>query len=141
MKIGQILSLKGRNVLMIGPRATLADVVDRLVEANIGSLLVEDAGQFVGIITERDILRASASRRTRLDELRVSDHMTTDVITGSSEDEVTRGMGLMTENRIRHLPIMDDGQLVGMISIGDLVKAQHEELQVENHYLKTYIQS
>jgi CBS domain-containing protein len=67
--------------------------------------------------------------------------MSSELITGSSDDEVGAIMGLLTKHRIRHLPIVDDGQLAGIISIGDVVKAQHDQLSMENHYLKSYIQS
>ncbi len=96
----------------------------------------------VGIISERDILRAWAANRSSLDPLRVSEIMTREVATCAPHDSVQDAMGMMTERRIRHLPIIDDrGELVGIVSIGDLVKHQHDQLTMENHYLKTYIQS
>jgi CBS domain-containing protein len=94
----------------------------------------------VGIITERDILRCCAARRMPLDACRVEDTMTGDVVTGKPGDSVEDTMGLMTEKRIRHLPILEDGRLCGLISIGDVVKAQHRIMAIENQYLKTYIQ-
>ena len=140
MKLQEILRVKGTGVHKIGPEASLAEVVQRLVECGCGSLLVCDGDRMVGIITERDILRACAAKAAPLEEIRVTVHMTVEVVTGSPGDDVSDIMGLMTSKRIRHLPIMEDAELAGMISIGDVVKAQHAHLSVENHYLKEYIQ-
>jgi CBS domain-containing protein len=142
MNLHEILRAKGRNVHTVVPHASLADVVDRLVEHNVGSLVVcGEAGEMVGIITERDILRACASRRFGLEDRTVEKHMTPNPITGTPHDDMESVMGIMTENRIRHLPIVEDGRLVGIVSIGDIVKWQHQELTRENHYLMSYIQS
>jgi len=142
MSLREILNGKGATVFSIGPDATLADVVDQLVEHNCGSLLVCDSfGKMVGIITERDILRACAARQGALEKLMVRNYMTAKVLTGKLEDSLDATMGLMTEHRVRHLPIFDDQELAGMISIGDLVKTHYNHLSVENHYLKSYIQS
>jgi CBS domain-containing protein len=97
--------------------------------------------EMVGIITERDILRASASTRGPLDFLRVEERMTRCPIVASPTDEVEDVMCVMTERRIRHVPVVESGRLIGIISIGDTVKAQHDELCRENYYLKSYIQS
>ena len=141
MILSEILQAKGRRIYTIVAHASLADVVDKLVEYNVGSLVVcADDGRLAGIVTERDILRACAARR-RLEDNIVEHNMTTDVITASPRDNVETVMGLMTEHRIRHLPILEDDRLVGIISIGDIVKAQHEELTRENYYLMSYIQS
>ena len=95
----------------------------------------------VGIISERDILRAFASGTGSLDQLQTEQFMTSKVFTGELDDSVETIMGLMTEKRIRHLPVLKNGKLSGIISIGDVVKAQHDHLTMENHYLKNYIQS
>ncbi|HQU45195.1 MAG TPA: CBS domain-containing protein, partial [Pirellulales bacterium] len=87
------------------------------------------------------ILRACAGRRAPLDQLKVTDAMSHELITGSPTDSIDDIMGLMTERRIRHLPVLVDDKLVGIISIGDVVKAHHDEVTMENHYLKSYIQS
>ena len=147
MFIEDILRDKGSKVFSIQPEATLDDVVQKLVGHNCGSLLVCqnaddcDGPHLVGIITERDILRACAKLRCPLEQLKVADFMTRDVVTGSPRDDVERIMGLMTTNRVRHLPIVQEGRLLGLISIGDVVKFQHQQMAMENHYLKTYIQS
>jgi CBS domain-containing protein len=144
MFIEDILRDKGNKVHSIQPQATLDDVVQALVRRKCGSLVVcepNDDTRLVGIITERDILRACANHRCPLEQLKVADFMTRKVVAGSPRDDLERVMGLMTENRVRHLPIVQDGRLLGLISIGDVVKYQHRQMAMENHYLKTYIQS
>lgn len=144
MRLEELLNQKGYLVRTVTPHATLADVVSELVRNNCGSLVVCDASadgkRMLGIITERDILRATAAHPGALETLKVSDYMTRDVVTGARADTVEQAMGIMTERRVRHLPVVDDGELIGIISIGDVVKVQYEEALVENHYLKTYIQ-
>jgi CBS domain-containing protein len=140
MKLYEILSQKGAAVYSIGPEATLAEMAEKLIEHNCGSLLVLEQGRMVGIITERDVLRSFVATRKPLTELRVAEFMTIDVVTGTPEDDVEDTMGLMTSQRIRHLPILDEGRLAGLISIGDVVKAQHSLLSLENHFMKSYIQ-
>ncbi len=141
MKISDILQDKGKKVHEIRPDATLSDVVDNLVALNCGSLLVLDQDKVVGIITERDILRSCAIEDRPLSEIPVHEKMSTDLVVAKSSDTVSSVMGILTEHHIRHLPIIDDDQLVGIISIGDVVKAQANELATENHFLKNYIQS
>ncbi len=138
-----ILRVKGRAVHTIDPDATLADVVRRLVESNCGSLVIcNEKGDMVGIITERDVLRACAgSIDSPLSKMHVRDHMTTNIVTAEPGSNVNDVMGMLTDNRIRHLPVLEEGKLAGLISIGDVVKAQHDQLSMENHYLKNYIQS
>jgi CBS domain-containing protein len=146
MQLQEILRNKGSDVRTIGPDATLDDVVQELVRCNIGSLVVcetdsDDAEpRVLGIITERDILRAQAAHRAPLDELLVSNNMSTDLITAGPHDGIDYAMGMMTKKRIRHLPVVVEGRLRGMISIGDVVKAHHDALEMENHYMRSYIQ-
>lgn len=140
MRVYEILQSKGHTVHQILPSASLADAVERLVHFNCGSLLVSEAELIVGIITERDILKAIESQRQTLSNLSVCNFMTRNLVTGHPSDDVGEIMGKMTTHRVRHLPIIDSGRLVGMISIGDVVKAQFDLLAVENHYLKVYIQ-
>jgi CBS domain-containing protein len=144
MILQDILAAKGSTIYSIRPEATLADVVQTLVRHNCGSLVVcqEDGGphkRLLGIITERDILRACAKSAAQLDRVQVGEAMTRNVVTGSPHDTVEDTMGLMTERRVRHLPILENDRLVGIISIGDVVKAQHDALSMENHFLKSYI--
>lgn len=146
MKLMDILRVKGSTVHSIGPQAKLNDVVHKLVEFNIGALVVREdfggrQGRVLGIITERDILRTCDESQSALAEHTVADVMTKNLVIGSPFDSIEDTMGQMTEHRIRHLPVMDGDELKGMISIGDVVKAHHHLAVVENHYLKSYIQS
>lgn len=141
MKVEEILHVKGDSVHTTSPETSLSDAITKLVQCNVGSLVVCDGDDMVGILTERDILRACAAHKRPLGELTVRDHMSSKVITGTPDDDVADVMGLMTSHRMRHLPIMKDGKMIGIVSIGDVVKAHHAKLRVENHYLKTYIQS
>lgn len=144
MDLREILHIKGHVIHTIGQNATLEDVVQKLVRNNCGSLVVCDdesnSGRMVGIITERDILRACAKHQGPLATLQVGDAMTADVAVGSPGDSVEDTMGLMTRLRIRHLPVVEDGRLLGLVSIGDVVKMQHDRLTMENFYLKSYLQ-
>lgn len=139
MKIRDILGKKGRVVVTIPPERTVLEATQLLVEKNIGSVVVTRQDEIVGILTERDILRLSTDRHRELDRLRVSDAMTADVITATPTDEISHVMEVMTENRIRHLPILADGGIAGILSIGDVVNALRESVQNENHHLKQYI--
>ncbi len=143
MQVRDILQSKGSAVLTCQPGDTLARVVELLVRYNIGSLVVQenkaDRQPMLGIITERDLLRFAAEKRGTLENTFVADRMTRDPYICHASDELHHAMGLMTEHRIRHLPVIDGDQIVGIISIGDIVKAQHDELSRENHYLKSYL--
>jgi CBS domain-containing protein len=143
MFLRDILNAKGTVVHTIGAEATLEDVVATLVRHNCGSLVVYDKSspRMLGIITERDILKAIARTKAPLAQLKVLDTMTSNVVVGGPSDSVEDTMGLMTNKRIRHLPVVEDDQLLGLVSIGDIVKMQHDRLTMENHYLKSYLQS
>lgn len=142
MKVREILCVKGSRIFSISPEASLSDVVRKLVQYNCGSLVVcTGDNRMVGIITERDILRSCANPGVPLEQNKVADRMSSEPISGTPDDDVSHMMGLMTRNRIRHLPVVEDDKLVGIISIGDIVKAQHDQIVMENHYLKEYIQS
>ena len=143
MNLKDILFHKGATVYSIEESATLFDVVQKMVDCNCGSLVVCDGQeQMVGIITERDILRCLASNGREFGQICVADRMTKDVVVGKPCSSVHDTMGLLTEKRIRHLPVLDeDGSVVGMVSIGDLVKAKHQQVVAENHHMKKYIQS
>lgn len=146
MLLQDILAVKGTAVFTTSPHTTLADVVRQMVDHKVGSMLVcvrdLDLGErLVGIITERDMLRCFASGRCDLTAMTVAEVMTTELITAQPSDSVTDLMGVMTTHRIRHVPVMRDQRLVGMVSIGDLLKAQHDHLIAENQFMREYIQS
>jgi len=139
MKLKDIVKAKGSTVFSIHPDKTVKDAIDMLIQYNIGSLLVIDDAKPLGIFTERDILRICATDAERLGEILVRDSMTSNLIIGQLDDDVEDVMQVMTDRRIRHLPILQEGYVAGMISIGDLVKSQHDEKDVTIHYLKDYI--
>jgi CBS domain-containing protein len=156
MLLQDILKAKGSTIYWIAPDATLADAVRELVDDRIGALLVGEpdpgGGQrLLGIFSERDVLYAHAGRRGGAGvrdtpagkcpwmDCKVADLMTSKLITASPEDSVEQIMGLMTTERIRHLPVLAEGRVVGIVSIGDIVKAQHDQLAVENRFMKDYI--
>jgi CBS domain-containing protein len=141
MLLKDILATKGTTVLTIQDTASLSDVVQELVRHNIGSLIVCAGETMVGIITERDILKAVAQASIDLSRTPVRERMSVHLITAAPDDEVETVMGLMTQRRFRHLPVLENGKLAGMISIGDLVKAHHALMAMENQQLRSYIQS
>jgi signal-transduction protein with cAMP-binding, CBS, and nucleotidyltransferase domain len=142
MLLSDILRQKSHDVRTILPSASCGDVVRELVEFNIGSLLVceSPAGPLLGIVTERDILRAHVRYSVPLEELRVSEVMTRELISARPDDPITLAMQLMTQHRVRHLPVIADGTLHGIVSIGDIVKAHHDQVVMENHHMRSYIQ-
>lgn len=144
MTLLDILKAKGSTVFTIPPQFTLQEATQEMVRRNVGALLVcqrdvSHGERLLGIVTERDILRFSASDKGPLADFRVADIMTTRLLTASPNDSVEQAMGVMTQHRIRHLPVLSEGHLVGIVSLGDLVKNQLERLAVENQFLKSYI--
>lgn len=139
-RVEQILADKGRAVHTVSPDATVLDALQLLARHNIGALVVTEQDQLVGIFSERDyarkvILQDRASRDTL-----VRDSMTADVITVQPADDLGHCMKLITDHRIRHLPVVSDGQLAGMISVGDVVKVVMAEQQFMIEQLQSYIQ-
>jgi len=140
MKIGAILKTKGNRVHSISPQTTLKNAVKDMLDLRVGSLLVVDAsGAVAGIFTERDLLRNLATLGAEWEQVRVGDVMTRDLIFGSLEDTVEHVMTLMTERRIRHLPIMDESRLIGMLSMRDIIESALNESKFQNQLMKRYI--
>jgi CBS domain-containing protein len=140
MNVEAILGKKGRDVVTITGSDTVLDAVRILVERNIGSLVVVEGRRPTGIFTERDILRLTARSPGQLGSMRVGAVMTADPITATPSDDLHCVMDVMTENRVRHLPILEDERLVGIISIGDVVNAVRVSAEEENSHLRQYIQ-
>jgi len=140
MKINDVVHGKSsQDVVTISPDATVRDLIALLAEHNVGALVVSDDGERVsGIVSERDVVR-HLHRDTGVLELTVSRIMTTDVRTCAADDGVTELMHTMTEHRIRHVPVVADGRLTGIISIGDVVKSRIGELEFERDQLDTYL--
>jgi CBS domain-containing protein len=140
MLIAQILAGKGREVVSTRPDATVAEVAALLKARRIGAVVVtDDGGELCGIISERDLARGLADHGADLLQMRVRDLMTTEVSTCAPDDGIDRLMQQMTEGRFRHLPVMQDGKMIGIISIGDVVKHRLQELEAEANLLHDYI--
>jgi CBS domain-containing protein len=142
MKVKEILRGKGSDVITIKPEAPVRDVVDVLTKHSIGALVVvDDSKNICGIVTERDILRRCLKAGAPDLSTPVRAVMTSDVIVGVPDDDVDYVMNVITENKIRHLPIVAGRKLAGIVSIGDIVKSLHKEMEFENRHLKDYIKS
>ncbi len=140
MKVKDILKLKGPQVFTIGSEKTIAEAIEMMVNNNIGSLLVlSSEGKISGILSERDILRLSHHQAENYREIKVGDAMTKKVIIAEPDDEIDYIEQVMTQNRIRHLPIVQDKVLVGLISIGDIIKSLLGKVRADNKYLYDYI--
>lgn len=140
MKVSRILQSKGHEVAHVTPERPVLEVADQLQQRGIGAMLVmtgED--QLAGIISERDIVHALVDHGGDLSDLTASDLMTTDVTVCSASHHVNAVMRQMTAGRFRHVPVVDDGQLSGIISIGDVVNARMQELEHETEALQHYI--
>lgn len=142
MRIQSIIREKGSFVATIGPGETATEASTSLNQHNVGALVVVDeSGGLIGIISERDIARAVAAHGGRTVGMLVSELMTSEVQVCSSHDTVDHLMAIMTELRARHIPVVEDGRLVGIVSIGDLVKHRLGELEEENSTLHHYIEA
>jgi CBS domain-containing protein len=142
MTVAQILNAKGRAVITAQPGDTVLAVAQTLVARKIGAVVIVDAqGQIGGIVSERDIVRAVALGGPKALDRPVSEIMTAAVRTCSSRDTESELMSLMTEHRVRHLPVVEGGKLGGMISIGDVVKYRIEAIEREAEDMKSYIAS
>jgi CBS domain-containing protein len=140
MKISELLTKKGSFVAMVRPDATIIAVVKELTERAIGALVVsEDGNAIVGIVSERDVVAAISRFSAAILDEPVRTIMSTTVQLCAPEDEVESLMATMTEQRIRHIPVADAGQLVGIVSIGDLVKARMDELERDRDALEHFI--
>lgn len=139
MKIDDILRRKGSDVVTVEPEVSILDAIRVLVQHNIGAVVVVGEDQILGILTERDVLRLGAEAPTDLESRAVADVMTTELVIGVPGDAIEYVAAIMTENRIRHLPVVEEGSLVGILSIGDVVNAIRGQIEVENRYLRSYI--
>lgn len=140
MKVERILERKGHEVVTIAPGNTVAHALRLLVRHGIGSLVVADGSQIQGIVTERDILRLVDRGGQQLDAVSVEEIMTHDLIVAVPDDDVAYLMEVMTRNRVRHLPVVHEDRLVGLVSIGDVVNAVRRDAEAENRYLRQYVQ-
>lgn len=141
MKLAELLSRKSGENVTVTPEASVADAIRAMCRQRVGSVVVcETDGGIRGIFTERDVLwLCSEGKGAELESLPITKHMTGDVTTGRPEERVDDVLNLMTEKRFRHLPIVRDGKLIGLLSLGDLIKAKLQETAVEAQSLREYI--
>ena len=139
--VSHILDEKGHEVLGIDADATVLDAVRRMVDANVGALLVMEGGRVVGIFTERDYLRRVALERRDDEQTAVRAVMSSPLVVVNPDTPVDECMAIMTDRRIRHTPVVVESDVVGMISIGDLVKHRSEQQSFELKYLTEFITS
>jgi CBS domain-containing protein len=137
--VSEILGDKGRDVLKIDAGASVFEAVEQMVAANVGSLLVTDGGDIAGIVTERDYLRrVTLEGRTDRDTA-VGEIMTSPLVVVNPDTSIDECMAVMTDRRIRHVPVVEDGEVVGLVSIGDVVKFKSKQQSFEIQYLTDYI--
>jgi len=140
MNVATILKQKGRSVATVSPNATVQEVAKKLAQRRIGALVVVGArGQIEGIISERDIIRALSEKDAECLGRPVAETMTRQVVTCQETDTLDEMMAMMTQGRFRHVPVVTDGDLVGIISIGDVVKHHVAEIEMEATAMRAYI--
>lgn len=140
MRIADLLRRKGSTVATVTPQTSVSELLARLAEHNVGALVVVDgAGVVTGIVSERDVVRRLHQHGPDLLRRRVGDIMTTIVATCGPQDSVDELSALMTQRRIRHVPVLVDGTLAGIVSIGDVVKSRMDELEQNQEQLEAYI--
>jgi len=140
-QVSEILGDKGHDVVRIDAEASVLEAVRQMIEANIGSLLVTKDGETAGIVTERDYLRRVAHEGLTDEEVTVAEIMSSPLIVVTPETSIDECMALMTDRRIRHVPVVEGNDVVGMVSIGDLVKFKSKKQSFEIQYLTEYITS
>lgn len=141
MTIASILSGKGFEVVSLSSGASVREAVELLVGRRIGCVPVVDGGEVVGILSERDVVRSLGEKGVGVLEGTVASVMTSPIVTVPPETPVMTALSLMTRRRIRHLPVMQDGRMVGFVSIGDLVKYRIDKIEAEAAAMRDYIQN
>ena len=137
MRVTEILHSKGADVVTIWPGSSLLSAVDRMAKRKVGALVVvDDDGNVLGVVSERDVVLALSASPAQALTAEVAAVMSPRLVTCGPEDRLTELMAVMTEHRVRHLPVLAEGRLVGLISIGDLVKARLAELEFESNVLR-----
>ncbi|MGY4623676.1 CBS domain-containing protein [Bradyrhizobium sp. USDA 4486] len=141
MTVRSILNTKGHQIMSVEPDAKLSDAIKLLGEKKIGAVLVMNQSRLEGILSERDIVRVLGERGAAVLEAPVSEVMTRKVVTCKETDTVAELMEIMTTGKFRHLPVIDNGTVVGLISIGDIVKRRVQEYESEQEALRDYIKT
>jgi CBS domain-containing protein len=140
MQLKEILKIKGGQPVTVPSTATVADAIRAMKEFRVGSVIVPNAdGSPAGIFTERDVLNLCADGLTDFARMSIRPYMTCDMTTGKLDETISEALSVMTAKRFRHLPVIEDNKMVGVVSIGDLVKAKLEETAMEAKVLREYI--
>jgi len=139
MKVKELLSIKGIECFSIMSDRTLLDAAKQMAECRIGALLVMDKGSLAGIVTERDIVKNAANDKQTCKDVKVKDAMSSNLLIARPGDDLDYVMAIMTQNNIRHLPVVEATGLVGILSMRDVVKMMVKNLEAENQYLKDLI--
>ena len=140
MQVRDVLMAKGGHVISIQPEATVSEAIARLVQNNIGSLpVVDGTGRLVGMFSERDVLRGIHNHGEGFGQTRVSEAMTPNPVTCCPDDDVSDVMGKMSERRIAKVPVVNGADLIGIVSVGDVIKVMYDRVNSENQHLLTYI--
>ena len=138
----EILKSKGGQPVIVPEASTVASAIRTMNKYHVGSVMVQnESGEPIGILTERDVIRLYAEGETDFETMLIQDWMTTDMTVGQPNDPVSEVLAIMTVKRFRHLPVVEETRMVGVVSIGDLVKAQLEEIAFEAKVLREYISS
>jgi CBS domain-containing protein len=140
MRVADLLRSKGSEVATVPPGVSVAGLLEDLARHNIGAMVVADeTGGVIGIVSERDVVRRLHERGAELLTVPVEEIMTRQVVTCTPNDGVDSLAAVMTERRVRHMPVVEDGRLVGIVSIGDVVKSRIEQLESDREQLESYI--
>lgn len=140
MRVRDIIEAKGQRVISVGPEATVKQALALFVEHRIGSLPVLDGtGKLVGIFSERDVLYGDHHDYERFHHQLIQDVMTPDPITCDPRDAVHEVMGKLSQNHVGQLPVVDEGELIGIVSVGDLIRSLYEQVEAENQHLMAYL--
>jgi IMP dehydrogenase len=140
MKVRDLLDSKGKEIVSINAESSVEDAIRSMHNRKISAIIVTDQGKTVGIFTERDVVRCYiASGGKSFHDLKVKDFMVSDLIVAVPDDDIANISVIMVEKNIRHLPVLDSGKVIGMLSIRDIIQTQVKKLTSEIHYLKDYI--
>ena len=140
MRVADVLRAKGSEVATVPPKVSVTGLIEDLARYNVGALVVvNDSGAVVGIVSERDVVRRLNERGAELLTVPVEQIMTSPVVTCEPHEATDRLAEIMTERRIRHMPVVEDGRLVGIVSIGDVVKSRIQQLESDREQLESYI--
>ena len=140
MRVADVLRGKGSEVAAVPPRLSVSGLLDDLARHNVGAMVVvDDKDALVGIVSERDVVRRLNERGSELLTVPVEEIMTTQVVTCEPGDGIDSLAAIMTERRIRHMPVVENGRLIGIVSIGDVVKGRIQQLESERERLESYI--